>query len=334
MKKSFFLALSLSIGCQTSLLAANTSTPAAAATPKTAAPSATAANHELQPFPFPWHLTDTWFRFDKSMEPDLKHFNSLDLDFSINRDVTTNPMFRLYISPMGIAKINGVGVYGGVQTDSDGWMVSDLQAKKDIWFGKGAIFSRWTDNKAPVSLDFVRAAYDGAYMSKGNEGEFASARRPYDWKAGHYTYELIRMDYEKRKDGDSTWVGAFITNHETHERTFIGAARFPGKNLKLGNSIPFFVEIYGGKNLDISKLPPLEIRFGIPRVNGKRAVIKEADVLYEHGDKPHHHYAEGPQIGSVEASPDQTALIFKLHNQIIPRTEFKQKIMLHPKAQQ
>src|SRR5215510_4534436 len=50
----------------------------------------------------PWHVADIWWKFEKPIE----HFESFSMDLTIDRDVPTN--YNLYISPVGIAKINGM----------------------------------------------------------------------------------------------------------------------------------------------------------------------------------------------------------------------------------
>ena len=41
------------------------------------------------------------------------------MDVTIDRDIPES--YNLYISPVGIAKINGLQFYGGLQTNVNGW---------------------------------------------------------------------------------------------------------------------------------------------------------------------------------------------------------------------
>ena len=59
----------------------------------------------------PWHLTDIWWRFENP----TANFESLEVDVTIDRDIPES--YNLYISPVGIAKINGLQFYGGLQTN-------------------------------------------------------------------------------------------------------------------------------------------------------------------------------------------------------------------------
>ncbi len=58
--------------------------------------------------PQPWHLADVWWTFENP----TPHFESLDLDVTIDRDVATN--VNLYIAPCGLGELSGVKFYGGL----------------------------------------------------------------------------------------------------------------------------------------------------------------------------------------------------------------------------
>ena len=151
----------------------------------------------------PWHVADIWWKFDKPIE----HFETLTMDVTIDRDVPTN--YNLYISPVGIAKINGMDFYGGLQTGINGWASRTNQER--VFVGKGAIFSRWShDKKKPIGLDFVRLASDGLCESAGYEGEFCSVRRPFAWSKGTYTYSVIKGDTEMVKGEPQTWFHCLV----------------------------------------------------------------------------------------------------------------------------
>ncbi len=109
----------------------------------------TAAPRRLPPQP--WHVADVWWSF---AEP-TPHFESLEMDVTIDRDVPST--VNLYVSPCGIAQINGLDFYGGLQSNINGW--ANATNRTRVHPGKGAIFSRWSsDKKTPVGLENVRSA--------------------------------------------------------------------------------------------------------------------------------------------------------------------------------
>src|SRR5512135_273033 len=65
--------------------------------------------------PQPWHVADVWWSFDQ----ETPHFESLEVDVTVDRDVPST--VNLYIAPCGIAKINGLDFYGGLQSNINGW---------------------------------------------------------------------------------------------------------------------------------------------------------------------------------------------------------------------
>src|SRR5262249_7564919 len=83
----------------------------------------------------PWHLVNVWWVFEQPTE----HFESLEIELTIDRDVPDS--YNLYVSPCGIAKINGKDFYGGLQSNINGWANSTNHTRAHP--GKGAIFSRW-----------------------------------------------------------------------------------------------------------------------------------------------------------------------------------------------
>lgn len=276
---------------------------------------ATAADDTPPRLPrLPWHLVNIWWTFEKE-EPD---FQSLELDVAINQDVDSSKL-NLYISPIGSGRFNDVHFYGGLQSNSNGFAPESPTQRERVHIGKGAIFSRWGEKG--LSLDNVRPATDGLVESAGYEGDFCSVRRPYRWTAGRYTYELCKLDFEKKDDAEYSWVGAFVTNHQTKERTFIGALRFPGRTLKFWNRNSAFVEIYGTSRLGqpaIADLPPLEVRFGQIRVNGQTVKPTRLHVHYP-TEKDGPKVPAAPPLMTTELSADGTEIICRLHNQLLDR---------------
>lgn len=121
----------------------------------------------------PRHVANIWWDFEKS----VKQFTSLEVDVTIDRYVSD--YYNLYISPCGIAKINGLKFYGGIQTNINGW--ASKERRERVHRGKGVIFSRWSHNKTtPIGLDYVRTAATNCLVeSAGYEGDLASVRHTF-----------------------------------------------------------------------------------------------------------------------------------------------------------
>ncbi|EEF57481.1 hypothetical protein [Pedosphaera parvula] len=227
----------------------------------------------------PWHVADVWWKFEKPIE----HFESLSMEVTIDRDVPTN--FNLYISPVGIAKINGMDFYGGFQTGINGWVSRTNQER--VFVGKGAIFSRWShDKKKPIGLDFVRMPADGLCESAGYEGEFCSVRRPVAWTKGSYTYSVVKGDTEVIKGEAQTWFHCLVRSHATEEVTWIGSLRFEGTDFQFWNQHAAFVEVYSTKILPHPGIPKVNVTFGYPRLNGTKPKLVKASANYNVKSSP------------------------------------------------
>jgi len=252
----------------------------------------------------PWHMMNLWWEI-----PATADFQSLDIDVRVKGEVDPSKL-NLYIAPIGIGELNATKFYGGIQSNIGGYAVSEESPTGAYHKGKGAIFSRWGNKDLDTS--FVRPASNGLIEAAGYEGDFASGRRPYAWGEGTYTYSLRKLTYEKDKDGKEwTWVGAFVTDKATGQFTFITSLKFPGRTLAFWGRHSAFIEIYGGKTVDISKLPALEIGIGQPRINGKTVEIKHLSLV---------HPTRGPvspPIMSGELSADGSEIVFHLHNKLL-----------------
>jgi len=227
----------------------------------------------------PWHLADIWWVF---ADP-TKHFESLSVEVTIDRDIPSS--YNLYISPVGIAKINGQQFYGGLQSNVNGWATKDSRTR--VHPGKGAIFSRWShDTKQPIGLDHVRMAADGLCESAGYEGEFCSVRRPFAWTKGTYTYSIVKGDQETVKEQAHTWFHCLVRSHETDDTTYIGSLRFKGQDFTFWDRNAAFVEVYSTSKIPRSGIPRLTVTFGYPRINGVRQPLKTASVNYNAAGSP------------------------------------------------
>jgi len=226
---------------------------------------APAAEAKAEYPPPPWHLVDLWW--------DIGHDTPFE-SYGIDVDISTNvPSTRnLYIAPIGIAHLGKTPFYGGIQTQADGYTKRDQHLRK---IGPGFIFSMWGER----SLDAIRPSIGGFCQSSGHEGDFVSVRRPYEWKAGKYTYKVVRMDKEEIDGRRFTWVGVFVFSHEKDENIFVGALRFKGENLILGRKVASFVEIYG-QRIPASEIPKVTATFGNLTVNGKAVTVVSAEAIY------------------------------------------------------
>jgi hypothetical protein len=234
----------------------------------------------------PWHLADVWWTF----ETNTPHFESLDLDVTIDRDVPST--VNLYISPCGLGELSGVRFYGGLQSNCNGWESRTNQNR--VHLGKGGIFSRW--GKGKLSVNQARGAEDSHYEAAGYEGDFVSVRRPFTWTKGTYTWSLRACDTESVEGQDYTWVSCFITAHETGLTHYVGSLRFEGKDLSFWNRHAAFVEVYSTARIPRSEVPEVTVRFGYPRVNGQPPKLKNASVNH-------------PGPGQSSGSPDYATAV-------------------------
>jgi hypothetical protein len=218
----------------------------------------------------PWHLADIWWTFDGP----TPRFESLDLDVTIDRDVSTN--VNLYIAPCGLGELSGVRFYGGLQSNCNGWESRTNSTR--VHLGRGGIFSRWGQGKLSVSQ--ARGADDSRYEAAGYEGDFVSVRRPLVWTQGRYTWSLRACDTETVAGQDYTWVSCFVTAHETGLTRYIGSLRFEGKNLTFWDRHAAFVEVYSTAQIPRSEIPEVKVTFGYPRVNGQPPKLKSARVIH------------------------------------------------------
>ena len=242
----------------------------------------------------PWHLADIWWHFEQP----TPHFESLDIDVTIDRDVPST--FNLYVSPCGLGELSGVKFYGGLQTNANGWPSKTQQERQFI--GKGGIFSRW--GKGTLSVNQARGAEGTHYEAAGYEGDFVSVRRACDWSKGSYTWSLRACDTETVDGKDFTWVSCFVTNKASGTARYIGSLRFEGKDLTFWNRHAAFVEVYSTAKISHSEIPEVTVTFGYPRINGQAPKLKSASVNH-------------PGPGEPSGSPNCTTAIGEGSNVVV-----------------
>lgn len=247
--------------------------------------------------PQPWHMADIWWTFE---EP-TTNFTSLEMEVAIDRDVPAT--CNLYIAPCGIARINGLDFYGGLQSNINGWASRTNQTR--VHPGKGAIFSRWSnDKKSPVGLENVRVAGpDCLVESAGYEGEFASVRRPFAWTKGTYTYQIVRGQTEVTDGKTNTWFTCRVKD-STGQAREIGSLRFEGADFVFWARHAAFVEVYSTARIPRSEVPEVQVTFGYPRINGQRPKFKSAFVNH-------------PAAGERSGSPDVASAVADGENVVV-----------------
>jgi hypothetical protein len=245
----------------------------------------------------PWHLIDVYW----DLPSDLP-FESYSVDVTLSRDIPSD--LNLYVAPIGLGSLSGTQFYGGLQTQVDGYTKQEPKLRK---LGRGFLFSMWGER----GYDAIRTADGGYCQSSGHEGDFVSVRRPFAWKAGVYTYRLVRMDAEEIDGKPFTWVGAFVESRETGENIFVGALRFPGSDLKLSkNNLANFIEIYGSRVVPDDEIPQVEVTFGNVRVNAKPVVRPKITAVYPKGVPDY-----------AEAAAKDGAVVVALGKHVENRTE-------------
>lgn len=227
----------------------------------------------------PWHLVDLWWNFAGP----IAGFESLSVDITIDRDIPST--YNLYISPIGVAELNGLQFYGGLQTNINGW--ENKESRVRVHPGKGAIFSRWSpDKRLPIGLNHVRMARDGLCESAGYEGEFCSVRRPYPWTRGTYTYSIVKGDLETVAGEPHTWFHCLVRSHETGMTTWIGSLRFEGEGFTYWARHAAFIEVYATHPIPRAGIPRVTVTFGYPRINGRAPPLASASAHYNPSASP------------------------------------------------
>jgi len=227
----------------------------------------------------PWHMIDLWWLFDEQ----TKDFESFSMEFTIDRDISTD--YNLYIAPIGIAEINGLKFYGGIQSNVNGW--ASKESRTRVHPGKGAIFSRWSkDEKRKLSLDHVRVSKTGLCESAGYEGEFASVRQPFEWTKGTYTYSITKGETEKINGEPHTWFDCTVRVHATDKVIQVGSLRFEGEDFTFWNRHAAFVEVYATSKIRLSSIPAVKVTFGTVRLNGVVAKPKTIFANYNPSRSP------------------------------------------------
>lgn len=265
--------------------------------------------------PLPWHMTDIWWQF----ETPTPGFERLDIDVTIDRNISD--AYNLYVAPVGIARMNGMDFYGGLQTNINGW--ENKESRKRVHPGKGAIFSRWSSDKAtPIGLNHVRMLEGGLCESAGYEGQFCSVRRVYPWTKGTYTYSIRKVEKEMIDGKPHTWFGCFVKSHKDGMETQVGSLRFEGEDFTFWDRHAAFVEIYATSKIPKSGIPRCKVTFGYPMLNGKAPKLKSTFAVYNPKGK-----AASPQCARAKSAGESVEIeISEIIARNVPRETLELKM--------
>ncbi len=282
-------------------------------------PAAMATKAGVKLPPLPWHVAGIWWDLEKPVEK----FVSLEMDVTIDRDVPET--YNLYIAPCGIAKINDLQFYGGIQSNINGW--ASKESRKRVHPGRGAIFSRWSsDKKTPIGLDHVRTAgKDCLVESAGYEGEFASVRRPFAWKKGTYTWSVSKGETVDHKGGKATWFTCRVRDHAGEKVEEVGSLLFEGEEFRFWAHHSAFVEVYSTEKIPQPNIPKVNVTFGWPKLNGKKAAVTKVSAYY-----PNKGSTASPDCANVRAAGENCLVEV---GPIFKRDETKRRHVLDVKAE-
>ena len=115
--------------------------------------------------------------------------------------------------------------------------------------------------------------------SAGYEGEFASVRRPYAWRAGTYTYQVLKDETEVTDGRTNTWFKCQVKDSQGQVHP-VGSLRFEGTSFTFWDRHSAFCEIYSTEKIRNSGIPKVNVTFGWPRINGQKAALKRASAYY------------------------------------------------------
>lgn len=170
----------------------------------------------------PGHMSYVHWEFAR------KKVKSIEMVVNIAND--PGDSVGLYFSPYN-ATIGNQMFYFGIQ---------NLLWKEGCQPRKGILFSRWGTR----DIANTKSTPEGWSVSMGNEGDFVSVRKFFDWKPGRYT---LRIAPECR-DSDGLWYEFTVTDDAGHT-TSAGCLKFPlvaGNDPTLDGKGTAFMEFYCG----------------------------------------------------------------------------------------
>jgi hypothetical protein len=216
----------------------------------------------------PWHLVQADWMVGKN---DTEYVvETLSIDVTIDGDIPNTQ--NIFIAPLA-SDFNDTRFYAGFLSD-----IPEAYTRKDKklrGIGRGLMYTRWGDR----SEDALRPGLGGYYINSDHEGPHLSARTPYAWNKGSYTLQIVKMDSERKEKEQYCWAGVFVRAHKNDENVFVGALRFPGKELHLKGHISAFVEV-AVKPIKVEDMPNFTVELSNLKINGEKIVPPQACVLY------------------------------------------------------
>lgn len=275
----------------------------------------------------PLHFTNSFVTLDSSIDD----FQSLSIDVEILNDIPDD--YAFYISPFNIS-LNGMPIYGGIQTHSDGYSVDDNTYQQ---IGRGGIFSRWYER----SKEATRST--GYYNSSDGEGDFISVRNKLNWNTGKYRLKLSKAEYIPGApipeqftpkdlyfawgDMEHTWVTYTVENLESKKIDTIGSMAFPGKKLTMGKSIVYFTEQYhkafdfanqdrklGKDYIRYKDIPIIDMTLSNLKINEKELIPKEIKTYHNRTHHPDQDQIKMPMpvLSTDDYNPSTGVLTYRI----------------------
>ena len=191
-------------------------------------------------------------------------FEKFSIDLNIKREIDDSAYF--YIAPF-TGEINGVGFYGGIQTQGGGYKSPNHNTDGSSFssLGRIGIFSRWGIRDPNA----IKIAPNGRCESSGYEGDFVSVRNSVDWSKGSYTLDIRNTHESVTIDSVlHTYVEMSIYNHQTSELVSIGKLAFPGTQMVLAKRNCMFIEHYSAYE-KLDEIPKGQITLSKVKINDK-----------------------------------------------------------------
>jgi hypothetical protein len=212
----------------------------------------------------PWHLARVEWEVPKTNE-----LADISIDCVILQDVPDS--VNLFVVPINSYFNEHLFYFGSITNLSA--RRREESTRHDL--GRGLMFSKWND----LSMDAIRPSIGGYFMVSDHEGKHVSVRSQFKWSKGYYTFKLVPM--EREPSNEFIWVGAYLYSHNVNETSFVGAIRFPGRQLHFDGWMSSFVEIYDRDVSARPKIPQFAVAFGNIKIGGRLALASSVTATYE-----------------------------------------------------
>lgn len=210
---------------------------------------------------FPQHIVNVWWFCDVKNS----QIDNITIDFSINGSENAS---YIYIAPLGKITLAGIDMYGGIQSNLNGWI--SPENRKIRAYGSGGIFSRWRSKSDSTLTTADMIIFSDTIVELGTyEGEFASVRKEFRLENGNYRYIL---EFEKTHSRN---VIAYVLTPKGKLHK-LGGFKLGFQELKIENFIASFFEIYSNAYY----VPDgFDIIFRPPVVNGLSCIKSDRPII-------------------------------------------------------